>query len=99
MGETRLRAGVWREAQRERTHAGSLVIDARRPLRPHVPGDEELLRAEGLQLLRSLRAVRRSSRRPHRWRARLRAKMAGGRAASLGRARAHAARAHPARLL
>ena len=46
--------------------AGGLAAAAGGHLRPGVPDAEELLRAQGLQFLRPLRAVRRPSERPHR---------------------------------
>src|SRR5438552_7070314 len=99
MAEARLRAGAWRKAQRRRACARGVAADARRSLWPVVPGDEELLRAEGLQLFRSLCAVRRTSRGSHRGRPAVRTTMAGDRAASLSGARAHAAGAHAPRPL
>ena len=56
------------QARRGGARAGGLAADAGGTLRSGVPHAEELLRAEGLQFLRSLCAVRRPSRRPHRGR-------------------------------
>ena len=61
-------AGTRRAPHCGRAGAAGLAADAGGALRPRVSDDEELLRAEGLQLLGSLRAVRRPSRRPHRGR-------------------------------
>ena len=51
-----------------RAHGARFAGAAGRRLRSGLPRDQELLRAEGLQLLRSVRAVRRPSERAHRGR-------------------------------
>ena len=66
-------------------------------LRPGVPDDGELLRAQGLQFLRSLRAVRRASGGSYRGRASVRAALGQCRSDADGRDGAHATGAHPAR--
>ena len=60
-----LRAGARTKAERGRAGAAGLAAAAGGHLRPGVPDHEELLRHQGIQFLRSLRAVRRPSRRPH----------------------------------
>ena len=66
MAQARLRAGLRALADRRGAGDGSFAAAAGRHLRAGVSDAEKLLRAQGLQLLGSLRAVRRSSERPHR---------------------------------
>ena len=56
-----------RKLTRRRAEERGVAAAAGGHLRPGVPDAEELLRHQGLQLLRPLRAVRRPSQRPHRW--------------------------------
>ena len=66
MAQARLCAGLWTQARCRRTRRERLAADAGRRLRTGVPDPEELLRHQGLQFLRPLRAVRRSLERAHR---------------------------------
>ena len=78
-----------RKLSREELAEPRLAAAAGRHLRSGVPDAEELLRHQGLQFLRSLRAVRRPSQRPHR-RARGRSKRPGARIAQLRTAQVEA---------
>ena len=60
------RADLRAQADRRGTCRRGLAAAAGRHLRAGLPHAEKLLRAQGLQLFRSLRAVRRPSERPHR---------------------------------
>ena len=79
--KARLRAGLWPQAAPRDACRSSIAAVAGRHLRPRLPDAEELLRAQGLQLFRSLRAVRRPPERPHRRRP-SRSRRRGARASS-----------------
>ena len=82
MAQARLRAGQRPRFERRGAGDAGLAAAAGRQLRAVLPDAEELLRHQGLQLLRSLRAVRRPSERPHR-RRESRSRRRGARAAQL----------------
>src|ERR1700728_2443966 len=99
MAQARLCAGLWPRAlgggaRRERGAAA-----ARRALRPIVPRHQKLFRHQGIYFLRSLRAVRRPSGRPHHRPAAVRDAVEQSRAAADRRSRSHAAHPHRPRLL
>ena len=82
MAQAGIRAGLWPQAVGGRAGRAGVAAAAGRHLRPVVPDAEELLRHQGIQFLRPLRSVRRSSERPHRRSAAVRDALEQGHAAA-----------------